>query len=159
MKIILVLFSLILLGPVGITYADYGEGGKWFCNDLRPEFEKNDYKDLVRGFNNIAEQYFTKDPKATMSEKGDYLISQGLESIGQQAACIKDVHGIDPDSVAMFSPEVQEVFSYNMGKLIETAPTLVANATVPEFGSIVLLIMVISIIAVIVSTRKFQVIK
>ena len=159
MKIISIIFSLILLSSTSLVYADYRLDGSWFCNSERPEFEKADYKKSITSWNDITSRYFESHPGMNMAEKGNYLIYDGLQRVGQKAACLKEVHGIEPDSVAMFSPEIQEVFKNNMDKLIETAPALVKYATVPEFGSIVMLIMIISIIAVIVSTRKFQTIK
>ncbi len=50
----------------------------------------------------------------------------------------------------MFSLEIQ-VFFHNMDKLTEKAPILVAYATIPGFGSIVML--VISIIGILISTE------
>ena len=46
-----------------------------------------------------------------------------------------------------------------MDKIIETAPTLVNYAKVPEFGSIVILILIISIVGVMISTKKLNIIK
>ena len=40
---------------------------------------------------------------------------------------------------------------------MEKAPTLVAYATVPEFGSIAMLILIMSIIGILFSTRKFNI--
>lgn len=142
-----------------MVHADYGSGNKWFCNTDRPEFEKNDYESSVIGYNDITKIFVANNQGKSLKGLGDHFIGEGLERIGQKAACLKEVHGIEPDSVATFSPEVQEVFSANMDKLIETAPTLVNYATVPEFGSIAMLILIISIIGVMISTRKLNVIK
>jgi predicted secreted protein with PEFG-CTERM motif len=47
----------------------------------------------------------------------------------------------------------------NYDTLKQVAPNLVNTVTVPEFGSVTMLILIISILAIIVSARKFQVIR
>ncbi len=142
-----------------MAQADYGEGGEWFCNSQRPEFERNDYESTIEKFNHLSLIYLKNNVGISLEEKGDYLIGDSLDVIGKKAICLKEVGGIDPDSVEKFSPEVQEVFSANMDKLIETSPALVQYATIPEFGSIVMLILIISIVGVMISTRKLNKIK
>lgn len=43
-----------------------------------------------------------------------------------------------------------------MDKLVETAPTLVKNARVPEFGSLASVTMIISVLGVMLIHKKFQ---
>lgn len=124
-----------LMEPIKTAYADIGADGKWFCNPARPDFEKADYSSVIYNFNQFSDNYLRSNSGATMTEKGDYLIGNGLDEIGKRAACLKEVHGINPDSVAEFSPETQEVFIANIDKLIETSPTLVNYAKVPEIGN------------------------
>ena len=130
MKSISIIISLVLLISIPTSFADVGIDGKWFCNSQRPEFEEKQYKDSLELYNKDAKNYFLRDPEATMNERGKHLIKLGLESIGKQAACIKEVHGIEPDSVAIFSQDVREVFSWNMDLLNEKAPTLSHYANV-----------------------------
>lgn len=144
-----------------MTQADIGGDGKWFCNiELAAKnIESEGYAKFIDRMNNAYSSWSYENPDATMDDKTDYLIRGGLEGLGKKAECLSVYHNVDPDDVAMLSPEIREVLEQYPDKLNEVAPTLVKYTTVPEFGSIALLILIISIVGVMISTRKLNVIE
>lgn len=156
MKVIPILFSLVLLIPIGMAQADYGFDGKWFCG-TNEKMERADYEQHIAGVNAKLFAFNNLEPMANLEEQGNAIIGPYLENIGEKAKCLKENFGVEPDNVAKFSPKVLDAFENNMDKVIETAPTLVNYATVPEFGSIAMLILVTSILSIVIASRKIRI--
>jgi len=159
-KLIPILFLLILLIPVGMAQADTDLEKKYECNLESVQIEINDYAREVYLVNTGVEIYLEhidSSEHTSIEDLTSQLLSNSpLAEIGERTKCLKESHGVEPDSVAMFSPQVQEILMSNYDELTEISPELVQYATVPEFGVTVMLILVTSIIAVIISARKFQ---
>lgn len=126
-----------LAEPIKNAYADVDVDGKWFCNYNRPDIDKMDYATHIRNLNENFNSYLNSNPGATLDDQSNYLIRSLLEKIGKEAACLKEVHGVNPDSVATLSPDIQSVLAQYPDRLHDVAPTLVKYATVPEFGNLV----------------------
>ncbi len=129
------------------------------CDLASVQIEINDYAREVYLVNTGVEIYLEHIDSyehTSIEDLTSQLLSNSpLAEIGERAKCLKEVHDIEPDSVSMFSPQVQEILSENYEEVNEISPSLVKYATVPEFGGITMLILVTSIIIVIVSARKF----
>ncbi len=79
----------------------------------------------------------------------------GIEEIGKMADCLHDRYNVDPDDVIKFSDKAQKVLNYNFDKLMQIAPGIASYAEVPEFGSMTILIISISIVGAILFSRKY----
>jgi hypothetical protein len=81
-----------------------------------------------------------------------------LDDLGRTYHCLKD-NGINPDSVATMPSYL--IIGLNLAKeqnpekFAEVAPNFSNYVPVPEFGSLAALMIVISVIGVIVISRKF----
>lgn len=117
------------------AYGAYDFNNNWFCNPDEPVgFVKEVYTKGIDSINGAVNANHVLDPSASLEKIGDRVINSDLEVLGKQAECLKDVYGINPDSVAQLSGQSQDVFTANLDKVIDTAPTLVKYATVPEIG-------------------------
>ena len=155
--IVAILFVLIFSIVVTDTYGNIdGATGKYFCDATRLNIEERNYTEAVKNINDAQEVYKIRNPDVSLDKMNDYLVKQvNANELNTKVKCLAETHGVDPDSVAQFTPEVKEVFSYNIERLYVVAPDLVKYATVPEFGTMTMLILVSSITGIAIISRKF----
>ena len=155
----LVIFSSFSFDDRNLAHAykcpDYSDAwGPYTAADLA----KEDYKGIVDSFNSDVESRSgsIEDLNKIYIVGNDLDKDSFVDQLGQTAGCLYETHHINPDSVASFSDKAQAVLSYDMEKLIGVAPELADYATVPEFGSLVSVTMIVSVLGVILIHRKFQ---
>lgn len=132
------------------AHASYDLYGNFYCGD-KAQFEEDWYRFEVNNFGGAV------DVDRSIEELNKGYVQHGgvVDELDKMAACLNDVHHIDPDSVAVFSDKAQEVLSYDMPRLMEIAPHLANYADVPEFGSTATMIMVSSVIGSIIIYKRF----
>lgn len=164
MKFISLVFVLLLI-PIGMAYGgQVNPDIEYECNFESSQEEINDYAReiylLNTGISLYLEHMHLYEHTGIEDMTQQFLSNPELiVEIGDRATCLKEVHHIEPDSVAMFNQNVQELISNNYEEVALISPNLVKYVTVPEFGSIAMLILVISIIVVTTFTRKGTLIK
>ena len=101
--------------------------------------------------NNFCDRGISKFAKSleyqTLINKIDTAVSVGndmvrdqygiplLQETGKKAACMDQLYGIGTaDGIQKFAPQTMSYFMENHDRLMEVAPDLVNNVTVPEFG-------------------------
>lgn len=158
MKPVIIIAIAFLLIPVGMTHADIKDG-EYFCNSENKEIAIQEYYQSVEKFNKVINANYVHLEGLTPEILAKNLVNPTVTDIENKAKCLKDNFGIEPDSVIKFSDESQEVLMANPISLMKYAPELSNYATVPEFGSIAMLILVISVISIVIFTRRFNVIR
>ena len=140
------LFGLILvLGYVlnNPVYGAFDEQGKYYCNAGNLELEKIIYRAAVSKLDDAIDSYLSLEPNPTPQQLRDFIVyskSGTVEStfqiMNEAQSCLSS-NGIDPMSIA--SPI-----------------SLVSHkAFAPEFGSLARLTVLVSIIGVVIITRRF----
>jgi len=156
--VILATISFLIL-PWAMTekvYADFSAtDGTYFCNVNDLTVEKSGYSYLIFQENRYWASE-TPEDIATNILNGNY--SKMLDDLGRTYHCLKD-NGINPDSVDTMPSYL--IIGLNLAKeqnpekFAEVAPNFSNYVPVPEFGSFAALMIVISVIGVIVISRKF----
>lgn len=118
------------------AYGDIsGETGEYFCNPENVAVEKRMYREEVFNFNTGLDFYKNTHPGASEKEVADFMLKATQNSdINEMAKCLAETHRVDPDSVAKFSPELQELYHNNLEALYMIAPDLADHADVPFTG-------------------------
>ena len=163
----LIIFSSLSFDNKNLAHADYGDD---FCPDKSDEWgpitnrytaeylARIQYENGVYSFNIDMEsrlEHMSIDEVNGIMVNPD-TASGSVEELDKMAKCLYEVYRIDPDSVEKFSDKGKAVLSYDMEKLIDTAPNLVKYAEVPEFGSLASVTMIISVLGVMLIHKRFQ---
>lgn len=137
------------------AYADFDyKTGQYFCNPNRLDLEKGFFAQSIHDINAAISSYIERHPEATIGELNKHFVGgDTLNLTGKVAECLAVVHNVDPDKVAQFSSKTQEVFSYDMSRLMDVAPELVKYTTVPEYGELVGIIAGASLAGLLIAKR------
>ena len=136
----ILVLAYLLNNPV---YGAFDEQGKYYCNAGNIELEKIIYKAAVNKLNDAIDSYLSLEPNPTPQQLHDFIIHSKsgtveptFQIMNEAQSCLSS-NGIDPMSIA--SPI-----------------SLVSHkAFAPEFGSLARLTVLVSIIGVVIITRRF----
>jgi len=136
----ILVLAYVLNNPV---YGAFDEQGKYYCNASNIELEKIIYKAAVNKLNDAIDSYLSLEPNPTPQQLHDFIIHSKsgtveptFQIMNEAQSCLSS-NGIDPMSIA--SPI-----------------SLVSHkAFAPEFGSLARLTVLVSIIGVVIITRRF----
>jgi len=156
LKVIAILFGIILLFPIGISYGDTDVSGRYFCNPENMFIEKDNYMGKIFNYNLTLEYFKVRHSNASIEELNDYMLTQSrhIKEIGESAKCLTE-NNVDPETVAKLSEEVKEVLMYDPEILVDIAPNFVEYVEVPEFYEITMMVLASGIIGIVVMSRKF----
>ena len=125
------------------AYGAFDSDGKYYCNPGNIELEKIIYKAAVNKLNDAVDSYLSLEPNPTAQQLQDFIVhsrSGTLEptfQIMNEAQSCLTSNGIEPQSVA-------------------TPISLISQkAYAPEFGTFAMLVVLVSIIGVVIITRRF----
>jgi predicted secreted protein with PEFG-CTERM motif len=140
------------------AFADFNATtGMYFCNAQDLGVEKSGYSYFIYQEDRYWGGERPQDIAATIL-KTSYS-SAMLDNLGKSYQCLKE-NNIDPDSVAKIPPYLLEGLNLakeqNPEKFAQIAPSFSEYVPVPEFGTIVGMIVAISIIGVIVISRRIS---
>ena len=146
-KIILVLLILpSVLLPFSIlgtdnmsAYAEFDKSGNYVCNPFGRSVETNIYMGVVHQMNDRMTLYLKTNPNATVLQQHDVLMQdqKTWDLYTKSRACLADVIGANPDDIISLTPNVQQAI------------------TVPEFGAVSSMVVMVAILGSIVVYRKF----
>lgn len=124
------------------------------CHPGRLDLDKLHFSTLVHNINAAISSYIESYPEATIGELNKHFVGGNtLNLTGKVSECLAVVHNVNPDKVAQFSSKTQEVFSYDMSRLMDVAPELVKYTTVPEYGELVGIIAGASLAGLLIAKR------
>lgn len=160
MKFRIILLASFLIFPLimpGIVYADYDTTyNTYFCNSKDLAIEKSGYSYLVYQEKRYWESQSPKDI-ATNVLKGESNMM--LDDLGKSYHCLKS-NGVDPNSVAVIPQYLVDGMNIakqqDPAKFAELVPNFADYVPVPEFGSLTGIIIVLSIIGLIIISRKIN---
>lgn len=137
------------------AYADYNAtDGTFFCNNSDLTIEKSDYSYLVYQENKYWEGSAPQDIAATLLKMG---YSKTLDDLGKTYDCLKS-NGIDPDSVTAIPSYLLDGLdmakSQDPSGFAQVAPNFSNYVPVPEFGPLVTIVAVVSIMTVILISKR-----
>jgi len=125
------------------VYGSFDVSGNYYCNPSNIELEKTIYKAAVEKLNYEIDSYLSLEPNPTAQQLQDFIVhsrSGTLEptfQIMNEAQSCLTSSGIEPQSVA-------------------TPISLISQkAYAPEFGTFAMLVVLVSIIGVVIITRRF----
>ena len=141
----------------GRAYADYSTtDGTFFCNSNDITIEKSDYSYLIYQENRYWEGSAPQDIAATLLKMG---YSKTLDDLGKTYNCLKS-NGVDPNSVTVIPSYLLDGLdmakSQDPAKFAQVAPNFSNYVPVPEFGPLVTIVITVSIIAVILMSKRFR---
>lgn len=111
------------------------------------------YKSNIVGINDAVRFYMESHPGTDMKSLAHYVYSPFLNKVSDSAKCLEDL-GIDPATVAQFSPEARQVLNYDPEGLSKMAPEFAKYVPIPEFvPSAVVLLAGISFLLVLRSAK------
>ncbi|MFY3741406.1 MAG: hypothetical protein HMLIMOIP_001862 [Candidatus Nitrosomirales archaeon] len=149
-------FMLLTVLPNQISvYAPFDENGNYYCDPANIEFILSSYNNLIGRVNNGVASFKVSEPDASIAEQNEYILSQAkihLNLAGKDAECLSN-NGINPDSVAKFNGETQEVLMYDYDRLFQIAPELVKYSTIPEFPVNLMVIAALGLTAALIALR------
>ena len=151
----LVISPLILAGN---AFADFNATtGLYFCNSEDLNAEKNGYSYFIYQENRYWEGESPQDISATILKTG--YSSTMLDNLGKAYQCLKD-NNIDPDSVQLIPSYILQGLNLakeqNPDKFTQIAPSFSDYVPVPEFSTLVGIIMFISTIGGIVISKRIS---
>lgn len=156
----IVIFSIVLLLilPLLLTvraYADFNAtDNTYFCNSKDLTIEKNGYLYLLTQ----EDRYWSSEtPQDIATNILNTNYSLMLDNLGKTYHCLKD-NGVDPDSVGTLPSYLLDGFNLakqqNPDKFAQVAPNFSQYVPVPEFGTLVGLVIVLSVIGVVIVSRR-----
>jgi predicted secreted protein with PEFG-CTERM motif len=153
--LIIVISPLIL---VGNAFADFNATtGMYFCNTKDLKIEKNGYSYFIYQEDRYWAGERPEDIAATIL-KTSYS-STMLDNLGKAYHCLKD-NNIDPDSVQKIPTYLLQGLNLakeqNPEKFSQIAPSFSDYVPVPEFGAFADMIIAISVIGVIVISKRIN---
>lgn len=154
--VVLIIFPMILTEN---AFADFNAtNGAYFCNTKDLAIEKSSYSYFIYQENRY---WFGERPEdiAVTILKTSYS-STMLNHLGQAYHCLKD-NNIDPDSVEKIPSYLLQGLNLakeqDPEKFTQIAPDFSNYVPIPEFGTLAGMITVISIIGVLIVSRKFSI--
>ncbi len=163
MKIIGILsITVLIILPMILAenaFADFNTtNGAYFCNTKDLAIEKSGYSYFIYQENRYWFGERPEDIAATIL-KTSYS-STMLNHLGQAYHCLKD-NNVDPDSVEKMPSYLLQGLNLakeqNPEKFAQIAPDFSNYVPIPEFGTLAGMIVAISIIGVLIVSRKFNV--
>lgn len=159
-----ILFFLALalvISPMIISsnaFADFNATtGMYFCNAKDLSVEKSGYSYFIYQEDRYWGGERPQDIAATLLKTS--YVSTMLDNLGKSYQCLKE-NNVDPDSVAQIPPYLIEGLNLakeqNPEKFAQIAPSFSQYVPVPEFGTIAGMIVAISIIGIIVISRRIS---
>lgn len=137
--LLVVISSFSILGT-GKTqaYAEFDKSGNYVCNPFAKGLESNIYIDTVHKLNERLTDYTRAHPNATITEQHDVMIQdqQTWDLYNKSKECISSI-GINPDDIITLSTNVTQAI------------------TVPEFGMLSPIVIIVAIIGSITIYKKF----
>ena len=152
--------TVLIISPLMLTeraFADINAtNGAYFCNTKDLTVEKSGYSYFIYQENRYWFGERPEDIAATIL-KTNYS-STMLNHLGQAYHCLKD-NNIDPDSVEKIPQYLLQGLNLAKEQDPEKFAQIAANFSnyvpVPEFGTLAYMIVTISIIGVVIVSRKF----
>ena len=158
--VIISVIVLVISTLVGYRYAfaDFNATtGMYFCNTSDLTVEKSGYSYFIYQENRYWNGERSEDIAVTLL-KTSYS-STMLDNLGKAYHCLKE-NNIDPDSVEKIPPYLLEGLNLareqNPEKFAQIAPSFSDYMPVPEFGTLAGVITVISIIGVIIISKRYS---
>lgn len=153
--LVLVIFPMIASEN---AFADFNATtGMYFCNTADLTVEKSGYSYFIYQENRYWNGERPEDIAATLL-KTSYS-STMLDNLGKAYHCLKE-NNIDPDSVEKIPPYLLEGLNLareqNPEKFSQIAPSFSDYVPVPEFGTLAGMIVTISIIGVILVSKRIS---
>jgi hypothetical protein len=135
MSILLFIFTTICI--TGDAHAEFDKFGNYVCNPFNTGLETNIYTSTVNQINYKMDSYLNAHPNATLEQQHDVLIQdqKTWDLYNKSKQCI-DSLGVNPDKVASLSYKVNQAIA------------------VPEFGPVAGMVIAISIVSVVIISRK-----
>ena len=154
MAVLIIVISPLVL--IGNAFADFNATtGMYFCNTKNLIVEKNGYSYFIYEENRYWDGESPKDIAATML-KTSYG-STMLDNLGKAYHCLKD-NNIDPDSVQKIPTYLLQGLNLakekDPEKFSQIAPSFSDYVPIPEFGAFAGMIIAISVIGVIVISKR-----
>lgn len=158
-KIIILSILFLVISPLvisGNAFADFNAtNGKYFCNTKDLDAERYGYSYFIYQENRYWEGERPEDIAATLLKTN--FSSAMLDNLGKAYHCLKD-NNIDPDSVQKIPTYLLEGLNLakaqNPEKFAQIAPDFSNYVPVPEFGTLAGVIITISIIGVIIISKR-----
>lgn len=131
-------FSILGTGSMS-AYAEFDKSGNYVCNPFGRSVETNIYLDVVHRINDRMTLYMKTNPNATALQQHDVLMQdqKTWDLYNKSRTCLTDVIGANPDDIISLTPDVQQAI------------------TVPEFGVLTSMVVMVAILGSIVVYRKF----
>ena len=136
----ILVLAYLLNNPV---YGAFDEQGKYYCNASNIELEKIIYKAAVNKLNDAIDSYLSLEPNPTPQQLHDFIIHSKsgtveptFQIMNEAQSCLSS-NGIDPMSI------------------VSPISLVSHKAFAPEFGSLARLTVLVSIIGVVIITRRF----
>lgn len=154
--------TILIISPLMLTekaFADFNAtNGAYFCNTKDMKVEKSSYSYFIYQENKYWFGERPEDIAATLL-KTNYS-SNMLNNLGKVYHCLKD-NNIDPDSVEKIPSYLLDGLNLakeqDPEKFAQIAPDFSNYVPVPEFGTLAGMIVAISIIGVLIVSRKFSI--
>ena len=161
LKVIFFLALALVVSPLVLSsnaFADFNATtGMYFCNAHDLSIEKSGYSHFIYQEDRYWGGERPQDIAATIL-KTRYS-STMLDNLGKSYQCLKE-NNVDPDSVAKIPPYLLEGLNLakeqNPEKFAQIAPSFSQYVPVPEFGMMAGMIVAISIIGVIVISKRIS---
>jgi hypothetical protein len=158
-NIIIVPILVLVISPLIISanaFADFNAtNGMYFCNTKDLNAEKSGYSYFIYQENRYWYGEMPEDIAATIL-KTNYG-STMLDNLGKAYQCLKE-NNIDPDSVEKIPPYLLQGLNLakeqDPEKFAQFAPSFSDYVPVPEFGTLAGMIAAISIIGVVIISRR-----
>jgi predicted secreted protein with PEFG-CTERM motif len=153
---------VLVISPLAVSgnaFADFNATtGMYFCNTADLTVEKSGYSYFIYQENRYWNGERPEDIAATIL-KTSYS-STMLDNLGKAYHCLKE-NNIEPDSVEKIPPYLLEGLNLakeqNPEKFAQIAPSFSDYVPVPEFGTLAGMIVAISIIGVIVISKRINI--
>lgn len=131
-------FSILGTGSMS-AYAEFDKSGNYVCNPFGRSVETNIYLDVVHRINDRMTLYMKTNPNATALQQHDVLMQdqKTWDLYNKSRTCLTDVIGANPDDIISLTQDVQQAI------------------TIPEFGVLTSMVVMVAILGSIVVYRKF----
>ncbi len=158
-NVIILPLLVLVISPLIISedaFADFNAtNGTYFCNTHDISVEKSGYSYFIYQEDRYWGGERPEDIAATLL-KTSYS-STMLDNLGKAYHCLKE-NNIDPDSVEKIPPYILQAMNLakeqNPEKFAQIAPSFSDYVPVPEFGTLAGMIVVMSIIGVIIISKR-----
>lgn len=160
-RIIILPVLVLIISPLiiaGNAFADFNAtNGNYFCNTGDLSIEKSGYSYLVYQENRYWGGERPEDIAATLLRSS--YSSTMLDNLGKAYHCLKE-NNIDPDSVEKIPPYLLEGLNLaeaqNPEKFAQITQSFSDYVPVPEFGTLAGMVVIISIIGVIIVSKRIS---